>query len=145
MTLVTSGANTLIRKDCFFNVGGYDENMPRMEDIELGYRLYLDGVKMYYSASPWAIHKPEPTGGTRATQKNIRYIKLLSKVYLYKKHFDGWTSKQFYLLVLRNGLTYRDPISGTFYLSHLRQVFWPVQTIFMLIKAHRKTVAILNS
>jgi GT2 family glycosyltransferase len=137
MTLVTSGANTLIRKEAFFTVGGYDENMPRMEDIELGYRLYSSGAKMYYSELPHAVHDAAPLGGTRKTQKDMFVARLFSKVYLYQKHFGGWTTQQFYLLVLKNALTFRDPISGAFYLSHLKIFYWPIKFIIMLWKAHR--------
>ncbi len=144
MVLVVSGANTMIKRDLFLQVGGFDENMPRMEDIELGYRLYKFGAKVFYSSKPHAIHNAAPTGGTRATQKNIQYVKLLSRVYLYHKHFDGWARQQFYLLVMKNGFFYRDRISGTFYLSHLRQPFWPLQTCLMLYKAHRQSVLLLK-
>ncbi|MCI5137199.1 MAG: glycosyltransferase family 2 protein [Candidatus Electrothrix sp. AR1] len=144
MTLVVSGANTMIKRDLFLRVGGFDENMPRMEDIELGYRLYKVGAKVFYSSNPHAVHNAAPTGGTRASQKNIQYIKLLSRVYLYHKHFDGWARQQFYLLVMKNGFSYRDQISGAFYLSHLRQPFWPLQTCLMLYKAHRQSILLLK-
>lgn len=145
MVLVTSGANTMIKRELFLRVGGYDENMPRMEDIELGYRLYLEGAKMYYSEQPHAIHNAAPSGGTRATQKNMTQARLLSKVYLYRKHFGGWTTQQFYLLILKNALTYRDPISGAFYASHLKNVFWPLQKSFMLWMAHKNATLLLNN
>ena len=145
MVLVTSGANTLIKREYFLRVGGFDEKMPRMEDIELGYRLFLTGAKIYYSALPHAIHDAASSGGTRKTQKNMTYSRLLSKIYLYQKHFSGWTAQQFYLLVIKNALTYRDPISGAFFLSNLRQVLWPVQTLLMLRKAHRNALLLLEN
>ena len=145
MALVISGANTMIKRDVFLRVGGFDEKMPRMEDIELGYRLYTAGAKIHYSSKPHAVHNAAPTGGTRATQKNIGYIKLLSRVYLYQKHFDGWARQQFYLLIIKNGFSYRDQLSGTFYLSHLRQPFWPLQTCLMLYKAHKESISLLKN
>ena len=69
MILIITGANTLIRRDLFLAVGGFDEFMPRMEDIELGYRLYRYGAKMYYSSAAFAQHKEWSTGGTRKSQK----------------------------------------------------------------------------
>lgn len=138
MALVISGANTLIKKDFFLKAGCFDEKIPRMEDIELGYRLFRTGAKIYYSFLPHAIHNAAPSGGTRTTQKNIKYVRLLSKVYLYKKHFNGWALQQFYLFVLKNGFTYRDLLSGVFYLSHLRNPLWPIQAIYMLYSANRQ-------
>ena len=145
MTLVTSGANTMIRSQLFASVEGYDENMPRMEDIELGYRLYLKGAKIYYSALPHAIHDAAPTGGTRSTQNDMIYARVFSKVYLYRRHFAGWTTTQFYLLIMKNAFTYRDPISGAFYLSHLKKLYWPIYVIGLLVKAHLEAKRLLES
>lgn len=144
MTLVTSGANTMIRSELFADVGGYDENMPRMEDIELGYRLYLKGAKIYYSTLPHAIHDAAPAGGTRSTQNDMMYARVISKVYLYRKHFAGWTTTQFYLLIVKNAFTYRDPISGTFYLSHLKKFYWPIYIIRLLAKAHAEAKRLIT-
>ena len=145
MVLVVSGANTLIRRELFLKVGGFDVNMPRMEDIELGYRLFKEGAKMYYSSLPHAIHKAAPSGGTRKTQNNdLQYIKLFSRVYLYRKHFEGWAVQQLYLLVLKNGFCYRDLLSGVFYLSHLRSPLWPLKALLMLRKAHKQACSMLE-
>lgn len=145
MTIVTSGANTMIKSSKFRDVGGYDENMPRMEDIELGYRLYLEGAKIYYSSLPHAIHDAAPSGGTRATQKDMMYARIISKVYLHRKHFAGWTTQQFYCLIIKNAFTYRDPITGKFYLSHLKKPYWPMLIISMLIKAHIESKKLLDN
>lgn len=144
MVLVLSGANTMIKRDLFLKAGGFDEKMPRMEDIELGYRLFRSGAKIYYSSAPHAIHNAAPEGGTRATQKDMKYIRLLSRIYLYRKHFNGWAVQQFYLLVLKNGFTYRDLLSGDFYLSHLHHPFWPIQAVSMLCRAHCQAVSLLK-
>ena len=114
MTLVQNGPNACIKKEVFLAVGGYDENIPRMEDIELGYRLFQYGAKMFHSVKPFVQFIRHPTGGTRKTQKNLAYIKLWSKLYLYKKHFPGWTTRQFILREVLSALMFKEPVSGKY-------------------------------
>ena len=71
-----------------------------MEDIELGYRLFRYGAKMYYSEIPLAIHLKSVTGGSRKLHNDVPFEKLVSILYIYKKHFPGWGVKQLLLYQL---------------------------------------------
>ena len=112
MILIITGANTLMKRRIFEEVGGFDHFMPRMEDLELGYRLFKYGAKMFYSSKAFAQHKEWSTGGTRKSQKNLPYVRLVSRLYLYKKHFPGWTTKQFILHEFISALLFREYVSG---------------------------------
>jgi len=94
MMLSVSSCNVSIKKDVFMAVGGFDERLPRMVDFELGYRLFRHGAKIYFSHKPFAKHL-RGEGGSRKNPKN--YDKLISALYIHKKHFPGWTTKQFIL------------------------------------------------
>ena len=93
MVVYTTGGNTSIKKEFFFKVGGYDEKIPRMADVELGFRLFKSGAKMYHSAKIFLHHRKSIKGGTRKSQSNIPYLRLVSYLYIYKKHFPGWSLK----------------------------------------------------
>ncbi len=145
MVLVTSGANTSIYKSLFFEVGGFDENMPRMEDIEFGYRLFLHGAKMYYSDKPFAQHKRWHTGGTRKSQDHLPYVRLVSKLYLHKKHFPGWTTKQFILRELCSALLFREYSSAKFRPKLLLQPYMPFVRIYRVLQANLEAGRLLSS
>ncbi|MCK4257681.1 MAG: glycosyltransferase [Halanaerobiales bacterium] len=49
--------NASIRKENLLNVGGFDEELPREEDWELGYRLYKSGIKFRYESEIESIHQ----------------------------------------------------------------------------------------
>jgi GT2 family glycosyltransferase len=135
MLLCVGGLNTSIKREIFINSGGFDENIPRMEDIELGYRLYKSGAKIYHSYKPFAYHKRFKTGGSRKSQKNIPFLKLVSRLYFYKKHFPGWGTHQFIIRETLNAFTFRTPLKGHFSLRNLKNPFYPLLGLCTLIKA----------
>ncbi|MHA1368340.1 MAG: glycosyltransferase family 2 protein [Promethearchaeota archaeon] len=137
MVLVTSGANTSIKREIFLSAGGYDEKMPRMEDHELGYRLFRSGAKIYYSEKAFARHNPWPSGGTRKTQPDMQYMRLLSRLYIHYKHFPGWTTRQYLLKEIVNALTFRELVSSRFHPLNLYRLYMPVQNLGLLFKAAR--------
>jgi len=92
MMLSISSCNVSIKKDLFFAVGGFDEKLPRMVDFELGYRLFRHGAKIFFSYKPAAKHL-RGEGGSRKNPKN--HNKLLAALYIHKKHFPGWITRQF--------------------------------------------------
>ena len=92
MMLGVSSCNASIKKDIFMAVGGFDENLPRMVDFELGYRLFRYGAKIYFSYKPFARHL-RGSGGSRKNPKN--YNRFISALYIHKKHFPGWITHQF--------------------------------------------------
>ena len=136
MVLVQSGPNACLKKEIFLAVGGYDENMPRMEDVELGLRMFQYGAKMYYSTKPFVQFLRHPTGGTRETQINLEYVKLFSKVYLYKKHFPGWTTKQYFLKEFINCLLFKESVSGHFSINGLLKPWVPLVRLVNLFKVN---------
>jgi GT2 family glycosyltransferase len=135
MVIAIGGLNTSIKRNTFLSVNGFDENIPRMEDIELGYRLYKSGAKIYHSYKPFAYHKRFKTGGSRKSQKNMSQVKLVSKLYLYKKHFPGWSTHQFFIREVLNALLFRTPINGHFSLKSLKNPFLPLVHFYRLLSA----------
>ncbi len=122
---VTSG-NLSIRREVFLSVGGFDENLPRMVDFELGYRLFRSGAKIYFSDAPFARHVRAPDGGTRHDPQN--YDRLVSALYIHKKHFPGWTTKQFVLKQLYDSYWRR---------RNVIQPWNPLVQTYKLIRANR--------
>jgi len=135
MVMYTIGGNTSIRRESFFKVGGYDEKIPRMADVELGIKLYRNGAKIYHSAKPFVHHLKAVTGGTRKSQKDIPYLRSVSYLYLYKKYFPGWSTSQFYLREVINALLFREPINGKTRFSNFKNPLFPFFRIFKLARA----------
>ncbi len=59
------GVNTALRREHFFTIGGYDENLPYNEDAEFCHRLRLSGLRIAMHEGLKVIHYHEPTGGIR--------------------------------------------------------------------------------
>ncbi|MGW5555959.1 glycosyltransferase [Micromonospora sp. NPDC003944] len=53
--------NCSVRAEDFWRVGGFDEEFRRwgIEDLELAYRLFKDGVGFRLTRSAWAVHAPQ--------------------------------------------------------------------------------------
>jgi GT2 family glycosyltransferase len=134
MVLYTIGGNTSLKREYFFKIGGYDEKVPRMADIELGFRLFKSGAKIYHSVKPFVHHLKSDKGGSRKAQPNLPYLRLMSWLYIYKKHFPGWSTRQFILKEFLSYLLFRQPISGEFKLSSLKNPFFPVLRMFYLLR-----------
>jgi len=145
MVLITHGGNTLIKREQFFSINGYDEKIPRMSDIELGYRLFLHGAKMYYSEKPFCHHKKWGSGGTRKTNSDTPYVRLLSRIYLYKKHFPGWSTKQFILKEIISALLFRQFVSGQFTVGYLLRPYSVFFRLWQLIKANSTANRLLSN
>ena len=141
MTLVTSGANTSIMRKWFDRVGGYDEFIPRMADIEFGYRLFRAGAKILFSDKPVVNHRRAPLGGTRAVFDDLNYTRLQARLYLHRKHFPGWTTRQYVAYEVVNALLFRTLTKGIFDLHNLLQPFYPVRQLARLVRAWRSVSA----
>ena len=139
MVLCVSGANLLIRRETFLQTGGFDPNLPRMEDIELGYRLFRAGAKIWYSDEPFARHMRASLGGTRKTQPDPVGVKLFSKIYLHRKHFPGWATRQYLLQVVLNALFFRDVLSGATNLRNFLEPFYPLRMLTKIWQANRQS------
>jgi GT2 family glycosyltransferase len=144
MVLYTIGGNTSVRRKNFFAIGGYDERVPRMADIEMGFRLFKSGAKMYHSVKPFVHHLKSDKGGSRKSQPNLPYLRLVSWLYIYRKHFQGWGTKQFILKEFISCLLFREPISGEFIVSRLKNPFLPLIRMFDLIKAISESKKLLK-
>ena len=101
MQISVSSCNFSIKTELFMAVGGFDESLPRMVDFELGYRLYRHGAKIYFSEDPFVVHLRAP-GGSR--KKPDRHDRLVAALYIHKKHFPGWITKQFVLKQLHDSI-----------------------------------------
>jgi len=108
MMFSISSCNVSMKKSVFDEADGFDEKLPRMVDFEFGYRLYQRGAKIYFSSKPWAKHL-RAEGGSRKNPQN--YDKLISSLYIHKKHFPGWTTKQFMIKCIMSKKTIINPIS----------------------------------
>lgn len=135
MVIYTTGGNMSIKRDFFFKVGGYDEKIPRMADVEIGLRLYKRGAKMYHSIKPFLHHFKSDVGGSRKAQRDIPYLRLISYFYIYKKHYPGWSTHQFCLKEIWGALLFRDPINGKTHLSNFKDPFYPFIRLYKLTKA----------
>ncbi|MDG4792829.1 glycosyltransferase [Micromonospora sp. WMMD1082] len=53
--------NCSVRANDFWRVGGFDEEFHRwgIEDLELAYRMFKDGVNFRLTRSAWAVHAPQ--------------------------------------------------------------------------------------
>jgi len=145
MALHLHGLNTSMRREVFLKSGGFDEKIPRMADVELGYRLFRSGAKIFHSEKPFIYHKRWNKGGTRKAQGDIKYIRLLSRFYLYKKHFPGWGTYQFCLLEVLNALLFRSQMRGEFQPKSLKNPFLPAIRIYRIIKASIESDRLLKS
>jgi GT2 family glycosyltransferase len=139
------GLNTSLRREFFLRAGGFDEKIPRMEDAELGYRLYRSGAKIFRSYKPFVSHKRWSEGGSRKIKTQKSYIRLVSKLYLYKKHFPGWSTRQFIIHEALNALTFRVSLSGYFHLRHFKNPLFPVSALYTLIKAWFKSEKLIRN
>lgn len=135
MVIYTTGGNTSVKREFFFKVKGYDEKIPRMADVELGFRLYKIGAKIYHSIKPFVYHTKSNKGGTRKSQRDIPYLRLVSYLYIYKKHFPGWSTSQFKLKEVLGSFLFRDPINGNFRITNLKNPLYPFFRLVRLIKA----------
>ena len=145
MALHTHGLNTSIKREVFLKIGGFDEKIPRMADIDLGYRLFRNGAKIFHSEKPFVHHKRWENGGTRKTQHNISYTRLVSKFYLYKKHFPGWGTYQFFLLESLNAVFFRAQMRGSFQPRSMKNPILPFIRLYRILKAWSEAGKLLKS
>lgn len=75
--------NVSCRRDTLLRIGLFDENFVTWgsEDIELGYRLFCDGVQFRLADEAQAIHYPHP----QRDDMNAR-TDLANKKYIHQKH-----------------------------------------------------------
>ena len=81
-----SGQNLFIRKEIFWRVGGFDENLRVSDDRDLAIRLVLSGVRI--SFSPAAIAIVRNHSGPRATDRPPERLQVFFK---YRSFLDPST------------------------------------------------------
>jgi GT2 family glycosyltransferase len=137
MVLSTCGANTSFKKAWFDRVGGYDEVIPRMADMELGYRLFRAGAKMFFSDKPVVNHRQAAHGGTRAVTKDLDYARLQARLYFHRKHFPGWMTHQYLVYEIINALLFRSSTTGRSDARNFKRPFFPIIQVMRLAHAWR--------
>ena len=90
---VLAGAFMLLRTELVKKVGGFDEDFFMYgEDMDLSYRMMVDGMSNYYLPTPIIHYKGECT-----KTNSINYIKMFYEAMLifYRKHYkrNGWLCK----------------------------------------------------
>lgn len=86
---ILAGAFMFIRGNLLKKVGGFDETFFMYgEDIDLSYRLTLEGYKNYYLPTTIIHYKGEST-----KKDSIRYVKVFYEAMLifFKKHFPNYS------------------------------------------------------
>lgn len=133
MMISVSSCNFSIKRDTFHHVGGFDENLPRMVDFELGYRLFRSGAKIYFSHEPFARHLRAP-GGQRKNPQN--HSRVVAGLYIHKKHFPGWITTQWVLKYLTGAFVRR---------RNIIEPWHPLARTYTLIRANGRVNRLLRS
>tara|TARA_B100000676_G_scaffold312863_1_gene389418 strand:- start:5650 stop:6093 length:444 start_codon:yes stop_codon:yes gene_type:complete len=94
MILGVLNCNFSIKREIYLKSGGVDILAPRMQDSEFGFRLFRNRAKIFYRYRPFAQHL-RGEGGLR--KNPIMFDRLVGAIYLHKKYFPGWITKQFFL------------------------------------------------
>lgn len=84
--------NASIKRNIALSVGGFDENMKRIEDTDFSWRVHLHGAKVIYDPEAKITHLLEGTGAAKDL------VKPLNEFVLSKREI--WT--EYFYLVLKN-------------------------------------------
>lgn len=146
-----------IRRSIFFELGGFDENYRCLEDIELGYRMYQVGHKIYLDKSIqvthckyyslWSLIKSDVMNRAKPWTKimldkrifrsdlNTKAKNIISViiVFLMLVNFSLLFIQPRWLLVLISLFIFFLALNNTFYLFvlHEKGPWFMVKTIFM--------------
>jgi glycosyltransferase involved in cell wall biosynthesis len=88
--------NASIKRSIALSVGGFDENMKRMEDTDFSYRIHIHGAKIIYDPEAKITHLLAPTGAVRDIFKPLNQFVLSKReiwtelFYLVLKNFGIW-------------------------------------------------------
>jgi GT2 family glycosyltransferase len=98
MCIGLASGNFSVRRNTFFEVGGFDERFGRCEDKELGLRLFRAGCVIIYDPEPLFTHLrvPEGTRSRRSPSFNsglFRPEPHPGEYLLYLKHWHGWQAR----------------------------------------------------
>ena len=96
--MILSGAWMMVRSSVLAKTGGFDERFfMYAEDIDLSYRITLEGYKNYYFAETTIVHFKGESTRKDKTYTSRFYTAMISFV---QKHFTG-AAASFYIVLLR--------------------------------------------
>lgn len=98
MCIGLASGNFSVRRNKFFDAGGFDERFGRCEDKDLGLRLFRAGCVIIYDPEPLFTHlrAPEGTRSRRSPSFNsglFRPEPNPGEYVLYLKHWPGWQAR----------------------------------------------------
>lgn len=99
--LFACGGAMIVNRDIFLKSGGFDEDyFAYFEDVDLGWRLHVLGIRVVLSVKSRVNHKHNSTSKTMPKDR-IRYLFERNKLYTcYKNYGDDLISKAFFPSVL---------------------------------------------
>lgn len=117
--------NLSLRSDDYWSAGGFDLELEyALEDLELAYRLFCQGVKFGLVENGWAIHLPH----SRPPARVLRRMKYLGCAHCYNKSRSlSWE------VMLYTGVDLKSADETYRYLSELGQEMaaWPATAPFV--------------
>ena len=128
-TMYLSGANALINKKVFWEIGGFDEIFSPfyVEDYELSLRAWRLGYKCYFENTAVCRHQTSTTVKSKNRKFEIERIYNRNKMYLHGIHLTASKRYVYYVQLFFEMLT--KIITGRFAF---------VQSIFLFIKNYKQ-------
>jgi len=83
LSFIPQPSSILVRKECLFNVGLFDEKMSAFEDYDLFFKLSRRYFFKFIDSPLWYYHKTPNSLSSR-----IGEICMKARIYLLNKHFD---------------------------------------------------------
>lgn len=108
-TLFGSGCALFMPRDLFLEVGGFDEDyFAFFEDVDLGWRLWLLGYRVWYEPKSVAYHRHHGTADRFGVERE-RFLLERNALITIFKNYDGVNLEKFLpasvLLTLERGMT----------------------------------------
>lgn len=90
-TMYLSGANALLHRDRFLEIGGFNEMFSPfyVEDYELSLRAWRLGWRCYYEHAAVCRHRTSTTIRSKSRKSYIKMISNRNKWYVHAIHLDG--------------------------------------------------------
>jgi glycosyltransferase involved in cell wall biosynthesis len=117
-----STCNMSILRKKAIEIGGFDENMSRLEDTDFSWRVHLAGVKSIYDPQASIIHLLAPSGSTREILKPINKFvihkreKWVDIFYLTLKNFGLFKGWRIVWVWIRSGIVRKLFLTKPYYL-----------------------------
>jgi GT2 family glycosyltransferase len=130
-TVMLDSKSCMVRRKCFLEVGGFDENFrePTVEDYDLGYRFLDAGKALYYTQKVKIVHHhPDFARQWRAFYKRTQAWVRLKSVYGFSFDDNGTSSREALMqginisVIATLAMSLRAP--GLLFLSALLTVAW---------------------